>query len=156
MGAAGDAAWLEALDELAAETDTVEVVAPIGAGHSLGGGGSGDQAESAVTLTPTEAPIVDTTPIPALDTSLQLTEERFESLLDQAGFDRATWAAAKTVAACESKWSPNATGGAGERGTFQIHPIHRDSTYDELGNFVAAYRISSGGYDWSAWACRPG
>lgn len=33
------------------------------------------------------------------------------------------------------------------------HPIHHDSTYDPLGNLLAAYRISNGGTDWSAWSC---
>jgi len=55
---------------------------------------------------------------------------------------------------CESKGNPGATGGHGERGLFQIHPIHPDSTYDPLGNVQAAYRISAGGQNWSAWTCR--
>ena len=148
MAAAHSAAWMEALDGLA----------------SVHGGGDGSvepvepdpvatvQADVEVTPAPYVPP---PTPYAVLDTSVQLTEARFEELLAQAGFDRATWPAAKVVAWCESRWSPNATGGAGERGTFQVHPIHRDSTYDELGNFLAAYRISSGGYDWTSWSCRP-
>ena len=55
---------------------------------------------------------------------------------------------------CESKGNPGATGGLGERGLFQIHPVHPDSTYDPLGNVQAAYRISAGGQNWSAWTCR--
>ncbi len=55
---------------------------------------------------------------------------------------------------CESRGDPNATGAAGERGLLQIHPRwHYDATYDPEGNLRAAYRISSGGTDWSAWTC---
>lgn len=54
---------------------------------------------------------------------------------------------------CESKGRPGATGAAGERGLMQIHPVHYDSTYDPEGNLRAAYRISNGGRDWSAWTC---
>jgi len=56
---------------------------------------------------------------------------------------------------CESRGNPNATGAAGEMGLMQIHPRwHADATYDPEGNLRAAYRISSGGTDWSAWTCR--
>lgn len=55
------------------------------------------------------------------------------------------------VAWCESRYNPNATGAEGERGWFQIHPTHADSTYDPLGNVLAAYRISVGGTTWTAW-----
>ena len=56
---------------------------------------------------------------------------------------------------CESGGNPNVTGGVGERGLMQIHPLHFDSTYDPTGNLLAAYRISGGGYSWGAWAnCR--
>lgn len=60
------------------------------------------------------------------------------------------------VMACESGGNPNVTGAAGEMGLMQIHPRwHSDATYDPLGNLLAAYRISSGGTDWSAWTCKP-
>jgi hypothetical protein len=55
---------------------------------------------------------------------------------------------------CESHGDPNETGAAGEMGLMQIHPdFHYDATYDPYGNLVAAYRISSGGTDFSAWSC---
>lgn len=59
------------------------------------------------------------------------------------------------VSWCESGWDPDATGGEGERGWFQIHPVHGwQSTYDPAGNVAAAVRISDGGANWSAWTTR--
>ena len=66
------------------------------------------------------------------------------------------WAVNKVLAVmdCESGGNPNTTGAEGEVGLMQIHPRwHNDATYDPYGNVVAAYRISSGGKDWSAWTC---
>jgi soluble lytic murein transglycosylase-like protein len=60
------------------------------------------------------------------------------------------------VAWHESSWRAGATGALGERGLFQIHPIHADSTYDPYGNALAAYRLSGGGYNWCRhwrWTC---
>ena len=55
---------------------------------------------------------------------------------------------------CESRWEETATGGAGERGLFQIHPIHGAlSSYDRDTNIRAAYILSKGGRDWSQWSC---
>jgi hypothetical protein len=59
------------------------------------------------------------------------------------------------VMACESGGNPMATGRLGERGLMQIHPLHKDSTYDPEGNLRAAYRISGGGASWAAWGCKP-
>lgn len=145
MDADHSAAWMEALDGLASDGTDVRVRVP-----------SPDAVVQAVTPAP-PAPTVYVAPPPyaVLDTSAQLSEAQMVDLLRQAGFDEYTWPAALAVFWCESKWSPNATGAAGERGIAQIHPIHHDSTYDPLGNMLAAYRISSGGYDWSAWSCRP-
>jgi hypothetical protein len=68
--------------------------------------------------------------------------------------DALGWAGC-AVSYCESNWNPNATGAAGERGWFQIHPrYHPDATYDPAGNVAAAVRISNGGRDWSAWTER--
>ena len=68
-------------------------------------------------------------------------------------FPEWAWSRAFGIGSCESGGNSNATGSAGERGYFQIHPIHFDSTYDPEGNVRAAYRISRGGSDWSAWSC---
>ena len=58
------------------------------------------------------------------------------------------------IMACESGGRADATGSAGERGLFQIHGIHYDSTYDPTGNVLAAFRISAGGTNWNPWTCR--
>lgn len=64
-------------------------------------------------------------------------------------------AAACAISWCESTWNADATGEQGERGYFQVHPrYHADATWDPEGNARAAYRISGGGVDWSAWTCR--
>jgi hypothetical protein len=60
------------------------------------------------------------------------------------------------VAWRESNWRAGATGELGERGLFQIHPIHHDSSYDPWANAQAAYRLSNGGYEWCRhwrWTC---
>jgi len=160
LDAAHSAAWLEALDALVGVPGRGSADSPVSTVAVLGGD-LGSVGEGVV-VTVTPAPTVYVAPPPTappsyanLDTSAQLSEAQMVDLLRQAGFDEYTWPAALAVSWCESRWSPNATGGASEKGLFQIHPIHFDSTYDPLENMLAAYRISSGGYDWSAWSCRP-
>jgi hypothetical protein len=61
-----------------------------------------------------------------------------------------------SVALCESEYDIGATGRAGERGWFQIHPVHGHwSSYDPEVNVAYAYRLSRGGTNWSAWSCKP-
>lgn len=71
------------------------------------------------------------------------------------------------VARCESGFDPRAVGRAGERGIFQIHPIHwrgpkglvrlmgidPAALFDPVVNTEVAYKLSRGGTDWSAWTC---
>jgi len=69
---------------------------------------------------------------------------------------------AMRVVRCEtggtfSRW---ARGDAGERGIFQIHPVHfgwldERRLYELRYNAIAAYRLSRGGRDWSHWTCQP-
>lgn len=64
--------------------------------------------------------------------------------------------AACSVAYCETggTFDPYATGAAGERGWFQIHPIHGwYSSYDTMINTQYAYVLSKGGTDWHHWSC---
>lgn len=84
----------------------------------------------------------------------QLGEDQVRAFAAAAGFQGASLDTAVAIAKCESGWWPNATGSQGEMGLWQIHPRwHPDATYDPLGNARAAYRISGGGADWSAWTC---
>jgi Lysozyme like domain len=66
------------------------------------------------------------------------------------------------VAYCETGGTFNrfALGDDGERGLFQIHPVHfgwldERRLYEALYNARAAYRLSRGGRDWSHWTCQP-
>jgi Lysozyme like domain len=70
--------------------------------------------------------------------------------------------AALRVASCETggTFYPRARGSAGERGLFQIHPVHfgwlnERRLYEPRYNARAAFRLSRGGRDWSHWTCRP-
>jgi hypothetical protein len=66
------------------------------------------------------------------------------------------------VATCETGGTldPHSRGSLGERGLFQIHPVHfrtfdRRRLFEVLYNIRAAFRLSRGGLDWSPWTCRP-
>ena len=66
------------------------------------------------------------------------------------------------VASCETggTFDPRARGSAGERGLFQIHPIHfawlkEWRLWQPRYNARIAYRLSRHGTNWSHWACRP-
>jgi Lysozyme like domain len=59
---------------------------------------------------------------------------------------------AASIAMAESSGRQFATGAAGERGYWQIHPDHGSlSTYDPLGNAKAAVIISDDGRNWTPW-----
>lgn len=72
--------------------------------------------------------------------------------------------AAECIAYAESGNNPNVTGGAGERGIFQIHPVHRrdferytgqpwSSAYDANWNgYYAVHLWRSSGRSWRPWS----
>lgn len=69
--------------------------------------------------------------------------------------------AACSIAWCESRWQPGAVGDHGASlGLFQIQPrwhqwrVPGEDLADPEVNVRAAYIISNGGRDWSAWSCR--
>ena len=73
--------------------------------------------------------------------------------------------AALRVSWCESRWYPRAIGG-GNVGIFQINYAAHHYSGESWSMFVRrfidlrrnvafAYRLSSGGRDWSAWTCQP-
>ena len=71
-------------------------------------------------------------------------------------------ATAMRVASCETggTFDPRARGSAGERGLFQIHPVHfgwlnERRLYQRRYNARIAFRLSRGGRDWGPWTCRP-
>lgn len=74
-------------------------------------------------------------------------------------FPASTEGAAIRVARCESRLDRFAVGRAGERGLFQIHPIHFSwaqprRLFDPVWNSRIAYRLSRGGTTWRHWSCR--
>lgn len=70
--------------------------------------------------------------------------------------------AAWRVVRCETggTFNPRSMGDAGERGLFQIHPVHfgwlnERRLFEPRYNARAAYRLSHGGRNWSHWTCQP-
>jgi LysM repeat protein len=75
-----------------------------------------------------------------------------EELWQEAGGSAAEAVMAASIAMAESSGQQFATGAAGERGYWQIHPDHGSlSTYDPLGNAKAAVIISDDGTNWTPW-----
>jgi LysM repeat protein len=75
-----------------------------------------------------------------------------EELWEQAGGPASRAVLAASIAMAESGGRQFATGAAGERGYWQIHPVHGSlSTYNALGNAKAAVAISGDGTDWTPW-----
>ena len=75
-----------------------------------------------------------------------------ERLWNSAGGNPGSAFLAAEIAEAESGGNQYATGPAGERGYWQIHPDHGYlSTYNAYGNARAAIIISDNGRDWSAW-----
>lgn len=75
-----------------------------------------------------------------------------EELWEEAGGSHAEAVMAASIAMAESSGEQFATGAAGERGYWQIHPDHGSlSTYDPLGNAKAAVIISDDGTNWTPW-----
>jgi LysM repeat protein len=75
-----------------------------------------------------------------------------EELWEEAGGSHAQAVMAASIAMAESSGEQYATGPAGERGYWQIHPDHGPlSTYAPLGNARAAVIISGDGTNWTPW-----
>ena len=75
-----------------------------------------------------------------------------ESLWRAAGGSYGSAYIAAEIAMAESGGNQYATGPAGERGYWQIHPSHGSlSTYNAYGNARAAIIISGNGSNWSPW-----
>lgn len=69
----------------------------------------------------------------------------------------ANWETWRCIAEHESHWNPYVTGGAGERGIFQIHPVNFKKfewwrLYDPVYNtFAAIVMYRDAGYSWWPW-----
>ena len=75
-----------------------------------------------------------------------------EALWRSAGGSARAEVTAASIAKAESGGRQYATGAAGERGYWQIHPIHGAlSTYNAYGNARAAVIISNDGKNWRPW-----
>lgn len=75
-----------------------------------------------------------------------------EKLWESAGGNSGSAFIAAEIAMAESGGNQYATGPAGERGYWQIHPDHGYlSTYNAYGNARAAVIISDNGSNWSPW-----
>jgi LysM repeat protein len=104
---------------------------------------------------PPAAPAAPAAPV-ALTTSTHLSGtlscNGLEELWEEAGGSHAEAFMAAEIAMAESSGRQFATGPVGERGYWQIHPIHGAlSTYDPLGNAKAAVVISGNGRNWTPW-----
>lgn len=69
---------------------------------------------------------------------------------------------AVSVAVCESGLNPYAVGGHGERGIYQIHPVHINSiqqagySWDQMFDYkanIAYAKMLYGWQGWSPWTC---
>jgi LysM repeat protein len=75
-----------------------------------------------------------------------------EELWEEAGGAHSAAFTAAEIAMAESGGNQYATGTVGERGYWQINPVHGSlSTYDPLGNAKAAVILSDDGTNWSPW-----
>lgn len=104
---------------------------------------------------PPAAPAAPAAPV-ALTTSTHLSGtlscNGLEELWEEAGGSHAEAFMAAEIAMAESSGRQFATGPVGERGYWQIHPVHGAlSTYDPLGNAKAAVIISDNGRNWTPW-----
>ena len=90
------------------------------------------------------------TPLPAPNGTLGCAG--LETLWERAGGSQSRARLAASIAMAESSGRQYATGAAGERGYWQINPVHGPlSSYDPIGNARAAVILSADGTDWSAW-----
>ena len=98
------------------------------------------------------APAAPTTLATSTSLSGTLSCHGLEALWEQAGGAGGEAVMAASIAMAESSGQQFATGAAGERGYWQIHPDHGSlSTYDPLGNAKAAVAISDDGRNWTPW-----
>ena len=105
------------------------------------------------------------TPVPeAAPSTARLRDEDLLALLSENGWPSSALTDALAVAHCESSLDPTAVGDLGERGLFQIHPVH-DWRFDSLfGGDADAHDPTQNAsvaltvwneFGWAAWTCQP-
>jgi LysM repeat protein len=115
-------------------------------------GSSGPSGSTATSTTPAMAVSGSTVMSTSATPSGTLNCPGLEALWEDAGGSDGEAVMAASIAMAESGGQQFATGLAGERGYWQIHPDHGSlSTYDALGNAKAAVIISADGTNWTPW-----
>lgn len=114
---------------------------------------------------PIPLPPTETIPAPPETVQAPIVEQQVQLSSDIEALICSTFvndcAKALSVAWCESNYNTNVVGAAGERGLFQIHPVHIpnlspyggwDAMFDPSSNIAYAYALySSSG--WGPWTC---
>lgn len=123
--------------------------------------GSGAADRNLVGWEPSAAPRLDTSAVASGPNLASHPTSRTASIRAIRTVFGARAPAAIRVASCETggTFYARAVGRAGERGLFQIHPIHFSwaqpgRLFDPVWNSRVAYRLSRGGTSWRAWSCR--
>lgn len=91
-----------------------------------------------------------------------LSQRELTETLREAGWPEQLEAKARAVAGCESGWNPTAIGHVGERGLFQVHPVHdwrfrwifgeEADPFDPHQNAAVALDIWAR-FGWDPWSC---
>jgi hypothetical protein len=96
--------------------------------------------------------------------SRPLSFKEMQTLLAATAWPAAVRSEALAVSGCESSWHPAATGGHGEIGLFQIHPVHAWRFTEQFGaaadpsdphQNAAVARQLWGEEGWAPWSCAP-
>lgn len=111
-----------------------------------------------ITPTPTATPTTAPTATPMARIGAQsaryVPPEELRRMLADAGFPASQHDFLIALARCESSLFTHAVGNAGERGLFQIHPVHGwrwEVAFDPWQNVQAAYYVSGGGTNFAPW-----
>ncbi len=91
----------------------------------------------------------------------RLTLPQVVAVVRVSGWPEEELAEAVDVAGCESDWRPDVVGSYGERGLFQIHPMHNWRFEGEELNALNPIHNASVAlaiwklYGWDPWTCQP-
>lgn len=113
------------------------------------------------TMPPTTTmPVAPSAPAPVAPPSEVVPSNDLESMICATFGDQCS--KALSVVYCESRFNTGTVGAAGERGLFQIHPVHIpyladrglswDAMFDPVSNIAYAYDLYSRS-GWGPWTC---